>query len=118
MTEAPGPLPSVGVVVLTRGDRPAELRRALDSALRQTGVAVTVVCVGNGWLPVDLPEAVRTVALPENLGVGARNLGGPLADGELRLRIERFALTANNITYAAFGEAMRYWDFFPTGDAA
>ena len=42
----------------------------------------------------------------------------PLADGEARLRIERFALTANNITYAAFGEAMHYWDFFPTGDAA
>jgi len=42
----------------------------------------------------------------------------PLADGELRLRIDRAALTANNITYAAFGDAMHYWDFFPTGDAA
>ncbi|TXH52769.1 MAG: DUF2855 family protein [Burkholderiaceae bacterium] len=41
-----------------------------------------------------------------------------LADGEVRLRIERIAITANNITYAAFGDAMRYWDFFPTGDAA
>jgi hypothetical protein len=37
----------------------------------------------------------------------------PLADGEARLAIERFALTANNITYAVFGDAMRYWDFFP-----
>ena len=36
-----------------------------------------------------------------------------LAEGEARLAIERFALTANNITYAVFGEAMRYWDFFP-----
>jgi hypothetical protein len=42
----------------------------------------------------------------------------PLAEGELRLRIARVALTANNITYAAFGDAMHYWDFFPTGDAA
>ena len=41
-----------------------------------------------------------------------------LAPGEARLRIELFALTANNITYGAFGESMRYWDFFPTGDAA
>lgn len=41
-----------------------------------------------------------------------------LADGEARLRIVRVALTANNITYAAFGDAMHYWDFFPTGDAA
>ncbi|MBL8276733.1 MAG: DUF2855 family protein [Pelomonas sp.] len=41
----------------------------------------------------------------------------PLAEGQARLRIDRFALTSNNITYAAFGEAMKYWDFFPTGDA-
>ena len=41
-----------------------------------------------------------------------------LADGEARLRIVRVALTANNITYAAFGDAMHYWDFFPTGDTA
>ena len=42
----------------------------------------------------------------------------PLAEGQARLRIDNFALTSNNITYAAFGEAMKYWDFFPTGDAA
>jgi hypothetical protein len=42
----------------------------------------------------------------------------PLAEGEARLRIDGFALTSNNITYAAFGEAMKYWDFFPSGDAA
>jgi hypothetical protein len=42
----------------------------------------------------------------------------PLADGQARFRIDSFALTANNITYAAFGEAMSYWAFFPTGDAA
>jgi hypothetical protein len=38
-----------------------------------------------------------------------------LAAGEAALDLEAFALTANNITYAAFGDAMRYWDFFPTG---
>jgi len=42
----------------------------------------------------------------------------PLAEGQARLRIDRFALTANNITYAAFGEAMKYWQFFPSGDPA
>ena len=36
-----------------------------------------------------------------------------LAAGEARLAIEHFALTANNITYAAFGVAMKYWQFFP-----
>lgn len=39
----------------------------------------------------------------------------PLAPGQVRLGVESFALTANNITYAAFGEAMNYWQFFPTG---
>ena len=37
--------------------------------------------------------------------------------GQVRLRVDIFALTSNNITYAAFGEAMSYWSFFPTGDA-
>jgi hypothetical protein len=40
-----------------------------------------------------------------------------LADGQARLALEHFALTANNITYAAFGEAMKYWQFFPAPDA-
>ena len=42
----------------------------------------------------------------------------PLRSGETRLTIGRFALTANNITYAAFGDAMRYWQFYPTPDDA
>jgi hypothetical protein len=41
----------------------------------------------------------------------------PLADGQARLRVGPFALTANNVSYGAFGAAMRYWDFYPTGDA-
>lgn len=40
------------------------------------------------------------------------------ADGEAVLRVDRFALTTNNVTYAAFGDSMSYWDFFPSGDAA
>lgn len=40
----------------------------------------------------------------------------PLTPGQARLRIESFALTSNNITYAAFGDAMNYWQFFPTGE--
>lgn len=39
----------------------------------------------------------------------------PLADGQIRVRVDSFALTSNNITYAAFGEAMNYWQFYPTG---
>jgi hypothetical protein len=36
-----------------------------------------------------------------------------VGDGEALFRIESFALTANNMTYAAHGEDMRYWGFFP-----
>lgn len=39
-----------------------------------------------------------------------------LSSGEVLLKIRRVAITTNNITYAAFGEAMQYWDFFPTGE--
>mgnify|MGYP000860316355 CR=1 FL=1 len=42
----------------------------------------------------------------------------PLSAGQVRVAVQRFALTANNITYAAFGDAMHYWDFFPTPDPA
>jgi hypothetical protein len=37
----------------------------------------------------------------------------PLSAGEARLRIERFGLTANNVTYGAFGDQIGYWRFFP-----
>jgi hypothetical protein len=56
-------------------------------------------------------ELTRTRLVPE------RHATEPLTDGEVRLSIEHFALTANNITYAAFGEAMKYWQFFPAPEA-
>lgn len=45
----------------------------------------------------------RCVSLPDT----------PLAEGQVRVRVVQFAYTANNITYAAFGDAMNYWQFFP-----
>lgn len=39
-----------------------------------------------------------------------------LAAGHARLKVDAFALTANNVTYARFGKEMQYWNFFPTGD--
>jgi hypothetical protein len=41
-----------------------------------------------------------------------------LAEGQARLSVDAFALTANNVTYAAFGGApMHYWNFFPADSA-
>jgi len=37
------------------------------------------------------------------------------AAGEVVFALDRFALTVNNITYAVFGDALGYWNFFPTG---
>ena len=39
-----------------------------------------------------------------------------IGPGEILLAVEQFAVTANNVTYAAIGEAMKYWDFFPAPD--
>lgn len=36
-----------------------------------------------------------------------------LEDGKVLLKIDKFALTANNITYAVVGEQIGYWQFFP-----
>jgi hypothetical protein len=42
----------------------------------------------------------------------------PLGPGQVRLRVDRFAVTANNVTYAVLGDMLGYWDFFPTGEPA
>ncbi len=41
------------------------------------------------------------------------DVGAVVAAGQTLLAIDGFALTANNITYAAFGQSMSYWNFFP-----
>jgi hypothetical protein len=38
------------------------------------------------------------------------------ADGQAVLRVERFSLSANNVTYARLGEELGYWRFFPAAD--
>ena len=43
----------------------------------------------------------------------AASRGGPPGEGEVLFAVERFGLSANNVTYAALGDALRYWDLFP-----
>ncbi|WP_369025044.1 DUF2855 family protein [Qipengyuania sp. RANM35] len=38
---------------------------------------------------------------------------GPLADGAVRLAVESFSVTSNNVTYAVVGDGFGYWNFFP-----
>jgi hypothetical protein len=39
-----------------------------------------------------------------------------LERGQALLRIDAFGLTANNITYAVVGDALKYWEFFPSSE--
>jgi GT2 family glycosyltransferase len=78
-----------GCVVLTQGNRPDDLRRAVDSVLAQRDVAVDVVVVGNGCKPAGLPAGVKCVALPENLGIPAgRNSGVSSVEGDLLVFVD------------------------------
>lgn len=75
----------LGAVIITMGNRPAELNDLLDSVAKQQGPPVTVAVVGNGSPLPPLPVEVRTAELPENLGIpGGRNVGielfGPAAE--------------------------------------
>ncbi|MFD5618237.1 glycosyltransferase family 2 protein [Streptomyces yangpuensis] len=69
----------LGAVIITMGNRPDELKALLDSVARQDGDPIEVVVVGQGVRVAevaDLPPGVRSVDLPENLGIpGGRNVG-------------------------------------------
>jgi len=54
---------------------------------------------------------VRKTALTE--AVLAELPLAPLGEGAVRLQIESFSVTANNVTYAVVGDGFKYWDFFP-----
>ncbi|MGV1003256.1 MAG: glycosyltransferase family 2 protein [Candidatus Nanopelagicales bacterium] len=85
------------------GTRPAELLRGLESVLAQTGVTVEVVCVGNGWDPVGLPAGVRSLALPENVGIPAgRNAGVPEVAGDYLFFLDDDAELLETDTLARF----------------
>ncbi|MYS13885.1 glycosyltransferase [Streptomyces sp. SID4982] len=74
---------SVGAVVLTMNDRPVEFPRALACLLAQEGVDLDVVVVGNGCVPEQVPAGIRTVVLPENVGIPeGRNVGAAHVRGE------------------------------------
>jgi Protein of unknown function (DUF2855) len=40
----------------------------------------------------------------------------PLAAGQARFVVERFGLTANNVTYGLLGDTLAYWTFFPAAE--
>jgi len=80
---------SWGCVVLTQGRRPELLAAGLAGLLGQRDVDLDVVVVRNGGVPVVLPEGVREVVLPANVGIPAgRNAGVPHVRGDLLLFLD------------------------------
>ena len=49
----------------------------------------------NKFIETELPDASR------------------LPDEALLVKVDRFAFTANNITYAVLGDRLKYWSLFP-----
>jgi GT2 family glycosyltransferase len=87
----------ISCVILTMGNRVAELDRAVESAIAQTDGDVEVVIVGNG---ADVPElsatpppgsaaAVKTVRLDHNVGIPeGRNRGVHECSGDVVLFLD------------------------------
>ena len=80
----------------TGSGRPGEETLVSDTALEQVDFEVDRRCL----------ETTRVVRreVPE------------LGEGQVRFRVDRFALTANNITYAMTGDQLDYWGFFPAAE--
>lgn len=55
---------------------------------------------------------VRRDDLRETRAVDGEQAREAVADGEVQLRVDRFGLTANNVTYGVFGDVLGYWRFF------
>lgn len=76
-------------VILTMGNRPAELDRAIESTSALRGDGVDVVVVGNGADVPPVPAGVKTIRLPENAGVpGGRNVGVAACAGDVVLFLD------------------------------
>ncbi len=86
-----------GCVLLTTGRKPADLRLALDSLLRQTGVGLGIAVVGNGWAPTGLPAGVAAVHVEVDEGIPAgRNAGVGHVSGELLFFLDDDASLASD----------------------
>jgi len=74
----------LSVVILTMGNRPAELARAMESTAPLRDGGAEVIVVGNGADPGQVPAGVQTIRLGQNAGVaGGRNEGVAASAGDV-----------------------------------
>lgn len=96
--------PAWSVVIVTQGDRPEALSRALASVMAQQDADLEVIVVGNGWEPANLPTGVIGVAVSENVGApGGRNRGFAAATADLLFFLDDDATLPEPKTLAALG---------------
>lgn len=80
--------PKIACIILTQGNRPAELKKAINSVKGQAAVSIDLVVVGNGYDPKQ-QTAEKTLFLNENVGIPAgRNAGVSQVAGDLLLFLD------------------------------
>lgn len=100
------PRPTIGAVVLTMNDRPEEFPKAMASLLAQQDVDLDVVVVGNGCAPAQVPAGVRTIELPDNVGIPeGRNIGAAEVKGDLLFFFDNDAHLPDPQTLASLAAA-------------
>lgn len=79
----------LAIVILTMGNRPAELERAIESTAPLRAAGAELVVVGNGADVPPVPAGVVTIRLAENAGVaGGRNAGVRACGGDVVLFLD------------------------------
>jgi GT2 family glycosyltransferase len=79
----------LSIVILTMGNRPEELNRAVESTAPLRASGTEVVVVGNGGDVPPMPDGVTTIRLAENAGVaGGRNAAVRACAGDVVLFLD------------------------------
>jgi len=102
--------PAASFIILTQGDRPDALERAIASVQGQEGIEAEIVVVSNGAGEIPVPAGVRLFVSRENLGIpGGRNLGAADSSHDIMFFLD------DDAWFADTGTAARVMEHFGVG---